>query len=111
MKKRSLTERQWTHVKQGFNLPNECLDVTKKPVQHIRIIIEQVSSPVGSPVGSPVKRSNRSESGNKDRRNSANARSGSGNMEDDSIFHSPRNNDVSRGEPLDNSGLGASNLP
>ena len=103
MKRRAGTERQWTRVKQGFQLPNECLDVTKKPGQQIQLIIEQVSS--------PVRRGSQTENSDQDRRTSTNGRTGSGNMDDDSIFHSPRDSNVSRGESLETSGLVASKLP
>ncbi len=61
MKKRTKEERQWTYVKQGFSLPEECLDTSKKPGTKVKLIIEQISTPTrrmvrgsGSSVVNPV---------------------------------------------------------
>ena len=78
MKHRTKEESKWTYVKQQFTLPEECLNTSKKVSESIKLIIEQVRTPSRS-----SRQSERSETGT---------------MEDETVFHSPNNHSVNRGD-------------
>ena len=78
MKRRTKDDRQWTHVKQGFRLPDECLDTAHRAGQNVRLIFDPPTTPT--------------------RLNSQGSRSESGTMEDETVFHSPHNTSIGRRE-------------
>ncbi len=82
MKHRTKEESRWTHVKQQFLLPNECLNIARQVDQSVKLVIEQVRTP---------SRSSR-----------LSGKSDTGTMDDETVFHSPNNHSVNREEGGDN---------
>ena len=85
MKRRTKEEKQWTQVKHGFRLPEECLDTSKRSGQQVRLIIDQPRTP-----RTPTRLA------------SLGGRAEGGNIEDELIFHSPHNVSAGAMEGLEN---------